>query len=247
MIKQKTFGLLALVAALGVAGCGNKNTGPASNYQPKAPPKVEPYALAAGQEPTLFPFVEGNQWVYTVEASAQDASGREVNANADLTFKMGKITEKPDGSREALIDIYRDDKAFDQQIWRMDSKGLYQVSIGLPPKTLKFDPPQPVISFPATVGGKFSWTGKGPISGGTVVSSLTGEILDPEEVYTGMGDKSALTVKQTQKWTDKGSENQIVTTSHWVPKLGLVRMWQEVQGDQAVGATKIVLKTATLK
>lgn len=246
-MMQKTVSLLALASLFVAVGCGKKDSGPASNYKPVAPPKVEAYSLAEGQEATLFPFTEGNQWVYTVEAQAQDASGREMNANTDLTFKMVKVTKNADGSTDGEIDVYRDDKVFDKQVWRIDAKGLYQVAIGLPPNVKKFTPPQPVITFPAKPGSKFTWTGIGPVSGAEGPSSLDGEINEPEEVSTGMGEKSALAIKQTQKWKANGKDNQIITSSYWVPKLGLVRMWQEVQGTEAIGATKIVLKSATLK
>lgn len=247
MKKLTILGLAAISVVL--VGC---NGGSSSGYQPKPPQKTTPATVAAGQEATLFPFVKGNQWVYTVEAAVRDQKGLDHNANSELTFTIVDVQPYPQGGQLASLEITQEGKMVDKQTWLLNDKGLYQVTIGFDDaarnlKLRTFTPPQPVIVFPVKPNTKFNWEGTGPIGAGETTSKLEGTIGENLDVDTAMGKLNAIAIEQKQTWTLNGEDGKMTTNSWWVPKIGLVRLWQQVEGAGSAGITKIQLKSKTLK
>lgn len=254
----KKFVLLAMSVALvsALTGCGSKSGDKA--YVPKPTKEPAKFALAAGQEKTIFPMIVGNQWVYDVELATQDARGQQGSGKTELTFTVTEVKEV-NGGTEGTLDVTQVDpatnkpKVVDRQIWRIDSTGLYQVQIGLedPAKKLKikkFDPPQTVVTFPATPGQTFKWAGSAPIGDKIGPAKLEGLLKGTINVDTEIGRLNALEVEQVQNWSTNGEDAKMTTNSYWVAGIGLVRMYQEVEGSSgAAGVTRLKLKSKALK
>ena len=250
-MKNKTLGLtlIAAVAAVSMVGCNQKKE-PTGAYVPTPRPKIEAFNLPAGQEKTIFPMAEGNTWVYELTAGGQDDSGRSFQIGDELVFTMTKVEEKPEGTY-GTIEIARVNKETkartltDRQIWMINDKGLYQIQIGVD-KPLKFEPMQPVLEFPLEAGKNFKWTGKGPVSGAYGESNLDTTIEAPIDVDAADETFNAIGATQSQKWVIDNRPGQMRTTSWWVPKVGLVRLFQQAVG--VGGATlQFKLKSKTLK
>ncbi|MBL8086784.1 MAG: hypothetical protein JNM85_01780 [Chthonomonas sp.] len=241
---------LLVAAGIIMAGCGSGNAG---EYTAKPPEKVTPFALADGQDASLFPLVVGNQWVYEVEAAARDSRGQQNNVTTELTFTVTKVTDNGKGGKIGEIEVRdKDNELRDRQEWMVDSTGIYQISIGMddPAKKMTkkmFTPPQLVMPFPAKVGAVGTWKGVAPVPDGKESSELTAKIEAPVDVDTSLGRFNAIQSVQVQTWTFAGDKGSMKTTSFWVPKIGFVRLWQEGSGSGAASASKFILKSKALK
>ncbi|MBS1705230.1 MAG: hypothetical protein JST40_05105 [Armatimonadetes bacterium] len=241
---MKRFGLslVVLATAIALVGC-NKDGG--TNYVAKPVEKPKTFSLAAGQEASLFPMEKGNQWVYEVDAAVQDAQGRQGNGKQVFTFIITDVKPQADGGKLCTVVINSNDKEVDRQEYLLNSTGLYQVSVGAGDKRKAFSPPQTIIPFPVKINSTYEWSGDGPIGGGTAKSSLKGTINDPVNVTTLLDSFNALEIHQEQEWSGPNTKGTVDSTTWWVPNVGLVRLYQEIEGSQNSGLTKLVLKSYT--
>jgi hypothetical protein len=230
---------LATLSVFALVGCAPKET----TYVPKPEKLVAEAELKSGEEWRIFPFVEGNQWVYKMEASRKNSKSNQVESvQSELTLrctkaqKIGKVTN-------ATIEVIIDGKINEVQRWRMDEKGLYQVSVGSSP-VVPFTPPQPAILFPLEADRKFEWRGSGytPVgTAGTQQQRTAGVVQAKMQVDTGVGRMEAWPVQQTMSWA-KGVQ---ASMSWWTPDVGLVRYRMEAtDGDWLVVNTmRLIAKT----
>jgi hypothetical protein len=256
MTKKLILLTMSITLAAALTGCGDKSSG--TKYVPKPPKEPAKFALAAGQEKTIFPMVVGNQWVYEVQLTTQDARGQQGNGATELTFTVTEVKEV-NGGTEGTLEVTQVDastkkvQVVDSQIWRVDSTGLYQVKIGIDDAAKKtkvraFSPPQTVIAFPIAEDKSFEWKGSAPIGDKVGPASMAGMIKGTLNVDTGIGDLNALKVEQIQNWSINGEDAKMTTTSYWAAGVGLVRMFQQVESSSgAAGMTRLNLKSKALK
>jgi hypothetical protein len=246
-----TWGLVVLAGSQAMVGCNRT----ASSYVPKKSEQLTETKVQPGQEASLFPFKVGNQWTYTVEINIQNGNQRQTRS-AEVTWRIAKVASNG-GATTATIDVVQDGNVRDRQLWRSDSKGLYQLSIGVQPKA--FSSPKPVLLFPLEEGRKFSWTGTGPNSaGGMDQAKETNEINGTQIVDTDLGPVTAYSVdsKSTFQVTVRPAPNQperkvpatMTATTWFSPNIGLVRAVQTtVVGNQAGQKITLRLKSRSLK
>ncbi|MFW5697209.1 MAG: hypothetical protein ACOCX1_01465 [Fimbriimonadaceae bacterium] len=152
-------GSLALVSA-----CGNDE--PADGNEPE-PVQVEDVA-------SLFPFEEGNSWVYDVTIEDQ-AAGEQTVDRIEATMEIVEINDLPDGGREAIMELRvqdpEDPESFgegpvERTRWIMDDGGILQSGSDLflneQWSIRELTPPQPVIPWPIVDGEVISYEGVGP-------------------------------------------------------------------------------------
>jgi hypothetical protein len=243
---------LTLGSLLLVAGCGSKDTD--GSYVAQKPKEVPKFNLPAGEEFTMFPFDLGNEWVYTVDAEARTPQGQTGKGADEFTFRVVSVepTATNDG-KKVVLRVYRKDtptEASDEQTYQIDKTGIQQLTMGIGANKMEFDPPQTVIKFPVKIGDKYTWEGMGPVGGKLKKSKLEVEVVGTQLVDTQSDEHfDALQIKQIQTWMgDNNREGRQESDIYWFPKVGLVRLFQQVTNDQGgVGATKLQLKKKTLK
>lgn len=241
---NRTHIFAALAAALGLvaAGCGNK----AEGYKPVPLQKVELVSIQPGQEMSLFPLAEGNQWVYTVEAAVQGPRGSGGD-RGEVTLRVKTVRNVGDG-KQASIDIVRNEEVQERTEWLVNSKGIYQLSSGR--AGIKFDPPQLQFAFPYEKGKVFKWLGNGALpNGGQGKVDIVSRTIGPEECDTDMGRFSTIAVQSNYRWRDaKGMDFRMVGNSWWRPGVGLIRIRQEMVSPDGTTAVQLLrLKSSTLK
>lgn len=226
---------ITVVALAGIValGCGSKSKG---TYQPVATKKVEPAKIAPGNEAELFPAKEGSQWVYETEQVT--AQGTQVG---EVIFRAVKVIPTADGNK-VQFEMENGGKIIDRQTWLINGKGIFQLTSG--PQQVAFEPPQPVLLFPADAGRTFSWQGKGVTSGGQIgTSTIKSTIIGPQEIDTGTGTMSGIAVQQTSEGKVNNQAFKTASMVWFVPKVGLARYKQQV----AAGTILLRLKNYTSK
>ncbi len=228
----------SLTPLLLVIGCSGGGSG--SGYVPTPTPAIEPAAVAAGQEQSLFPFKEGNSWTYTIKTVIR--AGTTVNQGTqEATFKVAK-TEVKDGNTRATLEMSINGKVMDRQIWLSNSKGIYQISIGTTP-TRTFSTPIPSISFPVTAGRKFSWSG----SDGKSQMAYSNVIVGPQEVDTEEKRLSAIAV-DTKGTSINGKVTEKTDRTIWfAPGVGMVRVRESTVSSKGASELQLSLKSHTVK
>ena len=233
---------------LGLSGC-NKDSSPSGGYVPKKGNSIPEFALAAGQEASIFPFKEGNEWVFEVSSIIENAQGQRKQGGTELTFKCVKVETDAEGATLAQMDITQEgaEGIQDRQIWKSDKTGVYQVSIGNPKEAAKtFSPPQIQVPFPLEVGKKFSWVGSGPVSGGVAQTTMSGTVTEVQLTDVKAGTFNAMHIEQMSTWKDKDQDGMAKTQAWWVPNVGLIKLMQEIKAGANAGITKIELKSTNL-
>lgn len=238
---------LAVVAA----GCGGGDKG----YVPKQAKEPAKATIEQGQEASLFPLKEGNQWTYSVTQDMRLANNQQGSQVFELTFKVTKVEQSSQGT-VGTIEVWNADKLRDRQTWIVNSTGIYQASSSiLNVKTgaltsSAMNPIQPALPFPVKSGQKFKWAGTGPTMLGEVGNMTSdAEVLPAQIIDTDLGKRfSAISVLAKGKYNLKTKTGEYVTTSWYAPGVGLVRFRQEVLvKDQLLGAQTFRLKAYVVK
>jgi len=229
--------LAAGIAGIAVLGCGS--SGPsASGYVPKKPASLPSATVAAGQEATYFPFAVGSQWTYDSQTS------RSVNGHADtpkkqeITYRLDKLTKSPNGGQDATFTILTNGEINDQEVWRVESTGIYQVAMG----RVRLNPlstPQPMLPFPVKAGQTFSWSGSITADkDGVRQSTSKGTILGEQPIDTVTSQYNAIAVDTTG--TLKGKSSDMLTHSilWFIPNVGIGRFKMEIAGNVDAPAAK---------
>jgi hypothetical protein len=246
----------AVTAAMimGLAGCRG-----GGEYVPQAVETVTPAKIAPGQEATLFPVAEGNQWVYSLQFQAQ-AQGEPVNQEDTVTFTMRNVANEPNGARRFVIEISRRDAPTQRQTWRVSPRGIFviQQPAGEEAAQVAFNPPQIVMPFPVENDREFTWEGVGALPAGGVSgrSRISGRIVGVQEFDTDARRMSGVCVETIQQWTIRqpaagGQPAQdirgMAASSIWfVPNVGIARYRQELAFGNTVAVTVLRLKSHTV-
>ncbi len=228
------------VLAIALVAVGCKGGSGESAYVPTPPPKIEPAAVSSGQEASLFPMTVGNSWTYTASTSVRAKAGTRQGAR-DVTFRVSKVDDTPNGKR-ATIDLVVEGKVTEKQIWLLNSKGIYQASVGgANPRT--FSTPIPSVMFPVEKGKKFSWKG----SAGNANMTYESEIIGSEEIDTELKRLSAIAV-DSKGTTLIGKNTEKVDRTVWfAPGVGIVRIRETTVGKDAAMDLLISLKSYSVK
>lgn len=236
-MKIGTWSYAVAFAALLLAGCQRGESG----YRPQPVKEPPPATVAAGEEKTLMPLTVGNQWTYELQSSGGAGTERD-----DLTFRVSKVTPQGNAVR-ATIDVIARNSTQEQQVWLVNDKGIFIVGAGKP--IVNFSQPQPMLVFPPSAGATFNWSGTGPRPAPQPgPSRLEGKVLGPQEIDTLRGTKSAIAAESTIRWTVNGKEGRMISSTWWVPEVGLARFTRSLttaEGASAIQAMR--LKDYSLK
>lgn len=234
--------LFAIAAAAVLAGCGSSG----SNYKPTPVKPVDEVALKPGDEKSLFPVKEGNQWTY-VGQTVTRVGGRQASTDFEMVFKVVKVTPKGNGTVASIeVNTNLPNSKTDYQQWEVNDKGIYQLSVGNPP--VPFNPPQPIALFPMEADRNFAWKGGGMTPGGkSGQSSLTSKILAPQEVDTASERYSAYGVETKGTFSVDKANGRVASFAFWTPGVGLVRYKQEIAVGENVAIQMLKLKAKTLR
>lgn len=221
MNKTTILSAALVLAASILAGCGSSGSGSASSgYVPKKTQSMPSAIVQAGQEADYFPFTVGNQWTFSSETKTSVNGSVQPSKTEDVTYRLSELAN---GGHDAWFAVLNDTKTISREIWRLDSKGLYQVGSGKDkPKML--NPPQLLVPFPVKPGQTFHWSANVTADNGTpLTSSIDGTVVGQEQIDTEMGPYNALAVEG--KGTVKGKNlNSDVTIKLWlIPKVGIGR------------------------
>lgn len=203
------------MAALIVAGC---NRGGGGSYTPKPAKPVPTVKNSDLDSNSAMPLEVGNTWVYSIEWQGMSTSGSGSNAE-DVTWKVVKV-EPVEGGKQATIEMSGRDGIRDRQLWRVTSKGVYQLSAGLK-NPVTFNPPQPMVLFPADPKRTFEWKGQMMLPNNKMgPATIKSTILEPIVVDTGSKPMTAIPVNSK---FDYGKEGVGESDAYIAPNVGLVR------------------------
>lgn len=236
------------LAALAVSGCtgGNKT----DTYKSKAPEKITPVTIVAGQEAELFPVKTGNTWVYTGETTQNTPQGSR-SSKSEVTFRVTNVVETPQG-KIATIEVTTDGVLSNRIKWRVGPTGIYQISQSVrdkaegPIRDVPFEPPVPIVPFPVKHGSEITATAKG-IRPGATVGAFKSKVLveGVQEVDTEMGRFSALSTTSVASYEEKGIKFETASGAFWAPKVGVVRYIQEIAAMNPQG--KVINSSSILR
>ena len=233
----------AMIASVFItAGCGSKS----GNYEPQPVKPVSTAAVKPGEEASLFPLKEGNQWTYSVESMTrignQTGTGR-----TEMVFKVLKVVPTGDGVVASIeVKTTTPNAKPDIQSWEVNKRGIFQRSVGNPP--VPFSPMQPVMVFPLDPGRKFSWKGTGITAGGKPgTSTVNSTILPIQEVDGDSGRYSAVGVESRGTFAIGTAKGQMASLAYWSHGTGLVRYRHEVAFENRTEMLTLKLKTKSVR
>jgi hypothetical protein len=223
--------LVLCIAPLALLGCGKS-----ASYTPKPATKVKEVAVNPGDEAKLFPLVEGNQWVYTVETQ---------EGAFELTLKVTSV-RKEGTTTNATITSATPGRDPVPSEWRVDSTGIYQISDGA---ARVFDPPQLLVAFPLEKGVEKTQTVNGPfpLGGGTGTMQMRAKYVGVQQVDTDMERLSAAAVESVTTWQTENGQAASRGLTWWTPGIGFVRQRQEVAMGQGRAVVLMKLKSYSFK
>lgn len=212
-------------AAVILSGCGGPQ---ATGYKPESVSVLESKPYKPGDEDALFPFRVGNEWTYQVEAQenhkgqpAPTRSTKRLTLRVTNVVRIGKTTK-------ATVEAIIDGRVNERQVWVLNESGLFQTSVGQPP--VPYTPMMPAFRTPLTKGAKFSWSGNGFVTDGTISKATAeGLVLGPEEVDTALGRVQSIGVQTSMAW----SNGRSVSVTWFSPGVGIVRWRQEIATPNA--------------
>jgi hypothetical protein len=230
---QRTLILSAVIASsVLLAGCGGKSSGPAAT---SAQPAVAPINTKPGYEKTLIPFKVGNKWTYSLE-QVQVRNGQRSGGTSEVVYQVTKL----DGTL-ATLEISQDNKLIDRQVWQLNDKGLYQISISK--NNIPYVPAQPIALFPIDKNKSFKWTGTGITavgkSGNQTVQTYVRDVM---EVDSPAGRFNAIPFESTFDLTG-GVKGKGTSTTYLTPGVGIVRYAQKIEADVAQATVLLKLKS----
>ena len=229
--------LLATVAA----GCSSK---PADAYNPKPVETVPPATITPGNETSVLPLDKGNQWTYDASTVIAQNGQPQPGSNFEVTWTVTASKQTPNGTVATIVTT-QDGKTKGSQDWLVNSKGVYELSDGVPP--IKFDPPLPVLLFPAKPDSTFKYTGTGPTGfGDTGTHKSANTILASEIVDTSMGQISAIPIESKGTVVSKGITAHNAVSVYFAPGIGIVRMRQEAVAGNKGYIVLLKLKSKSL-
>jgi hypothetical protein len=237
MLNRTSAFLITAATTLGMAGCGS------SGYVPKKQPEVAPLAEAGLTSDILLPLKPGAAWTYRVDTVIQNRSGVQPETGV-MELRVAKYVKNGDVTN-ATLEFLRDKKVVDQQEWRIDKTGIFQISSGTP--LTKFSSPVPFLIVPIVKDKITRWNGTGytilqkvgKISSG--IRHRGAEIVD-----TGLGKRSGVAVETLTEFTVGNVKGNTVSTTWFEPKVGIIRLRQAVTLPTGNVTTTLSLTKAPL-
>ncbi len=222
---NKTITLAAAIfgAAL-ITGCKSSGAGAGnSGYVPKKPQPLPSALLPEGQEADYFPFVAGNQWTFSSETKTAINGQLQPTKTQEVTYRLSQVIPSADNGKDAWFAVLNDGQTISREIWRSNSKGLYQVGSGKDkPKIL--NPPQLLLPFPVKIGQTFHWSASITADNGLpLVSTIDGTVVGQEQIDTAMGPYNALAVDGKGSVKGKNFDSQVTVKLWLIPKIGIGR------------------------
>lgn len=216
------------LAVAAIAGCkgGDASAGGGGKTPVKSAEPIAAIDLKPGEEATIFPVAEGNQWTYKVEEAIGSKTG--VNrGSAEATFKITKVTDSPEG-KDVEIEVSAGGKVTNKQIWRITKDGISSVASGV--KLDKLTPPQTIVKFPIKDGDKYSWSGTGIVAGKPAKMKSNYTVKGSRVVDTEMGQVQALLIESdTTIEIDAKNKGASRLATWYKPGTGLVRIQESTQ------------------
>jgi hypothetical protein len=237
MLNRTSAFLITATAALGLAGCGS------SGYVPKKQPEVAPLSEAGLTADVLLPLKPGSAWTYRVDTIIQNRSGVQPETGV-MELRVAKYVKNGDVTK-ATLEFVRDKKVVDEQEWRIDKTGIYQISSGT--TRTKFSSPVPFLITPLVKDKITRWNGTGYTvlqKVGKISSSL--RLRGPEVVDTSLGKKSGIAVETLTEFTVGTVKGNTVSTTWFEPKVGIIRLRQAVTLPTGSVTTTLSLSKAPL-
>ncbi|MEI8280866.1 MAG: hypothetical protein WCG75_00535 [Armatimonadota bacterium] len=235
-----------VVCVLAIVGCSKSDPAGTTN-KPKVAPEVQ---ITTQNQKSLFPFAVGNSWTFAMEVSLETPNQPRSTGNLIVQYTVTKIATE--GSTvKATLDVSNNGKVQDQQVWAVDSTGIYQVSTRPTPRpdALLFEPKQPVMRFPIKNQETFIWEGKGltPVNKkGTMKYAFKCD--GNQTVDTDMGSMNALFMQTGGSFkTDEGVLGNIIINAWFSPGVGLARYRQEIITKTAKSSITMRLKSYNIK
>ena len=223
-------------AAATLIGCGD-------GAPPPAPPGPDVSLLASADHNNLMPIKVGNRWDYEVE-SFSNIGGRIVKDNEDVSFII-RAVETSNGDTRAKVDIVKNGRTVDRQVWSANRKGFSYAALGM--NGAKFSSPQLVAPLPMKEGETFKWSGTGPCPDGELGKiDLTGTVVGVQFAGTSQGEISAISVEHKLDFQSAKIKGQTGVTTWYKPDTGIVRLRQSTVGPRGSVQLTIKLKKATL-
>ena len=219
--------LATVLAILFIAGCSSKS----ADYKPLTSETIPPATITPGNEASTMPLDKGNQWTFDVETVRALSGVKTQPTQFQVTWTVTESQQTPNGTKATIVSS-QGGKNEHSTVWLVNSKGIYQLEDGTP--LIKYDPPLPVLLFPAKPHTAFDYKGAGPTGFGDSGPHQSHDtILESQVVDTSMGQMSAIPVESEGTVTAKGRVGKSVQTVYFAPGIGIVRMRQEaVAGDQ---------------
>lgn len=248
---MKTTHLALICSLLPLAGC---NQNQASGYVPEEIKIVNAAQAAKANDLDYFPMARGNQWVYEVSTNVTVGGSPSRSDKQEMTFRCTNVYTQGDRTYGTLEAVAKG-MVNERQQWILEKgKGLFQVSVGDPPKA--FTPPQPAMRFPMKEGTQFKWEGHGFVPDGTSRDAKMDSVVQKnQEVDTDAGRMMATPILSTISW----ATGRAAQTTWWAPGVGIARYRQEVVAvrdvmvkgkpvkQQAVAVSTMRLVSTTLK
>ena len=238
-VKLVIFGAIGIL----VCGCG-KGGNKSTSYKPKPIKKIEAAKVNPGEEHTLMPLKEGNQWVYKVNTVMRNRY-RFASKKSEFTFRVAKVSKDSRGTK-ATLEVIHDDKVKERQVWLVKDTGIYQIAMGK--SSVPYSSPKLILPFPIQSNKTFKWEGKGPsIKDAPMPIKLTGKIIGAQEVDTQGARLSAFASQTTERWEMDKQKGVTVISSWWAPGIGLARVRQVVATKGLISEQFLRLKSYQLK
>lgn len=234
--------LVILVFAPFIIGCGK----PDQKLVPKS--VAQTVTISEQNQRSLFPFAEGNSWIYLLEIVRQSPNQPRQSTNEEIEYKVTKVVKESDDMVRATISVIQNGKVMDVQGWSCDKNGIFQNS--MKPQPVAYSPKQPVILFPAKTIGEFNWEGSGltPIGKpGTMKYKYKNDGIQ-QNVDTEQGSMSALFMQTEGSFkTSDGIDGKLIVNSWFTPGVGLIRFRQVVQVKTVTSSITLRLKSYNVK
>ena len=237
-MTKSLYYMLALVAVFTV-GC-NKDADNAvpTEGKPAKIVKIESPEKLSGTD--FVTAVPGSQLTYEV-----------IGTNRDVTFRIADASGSDD-AKTVTFEVVEEGKVSDVFKWRLDSKGITQVTAR---KGVAFEPPQPLLVLPFKGGDEFRYEGKGaypsvatgdPTSG--ALESIS-KVRGIEVVDTALGKIEAVAVQSITVYSSGKFTYREDATTWFSPKYGIVRYVQTVsrKEDNRTSTMRLRLKSLSTK
>jgi hypothetical protein len=235
-----TYSLIVIAAVLAV-GC---NSAPAG-YKTKKTDPVKPAEKLQPGDPSFLPLREANSWTYTMRQALRRPDAETQTLESEITFRVAKVQQSGDRT-SATIEVVRNGKVEDRQVWTATPKGLYQTAMGL--NSVAFQPPQPMALAPLEPGARAKVTSRGMAPNGRVgTNQVELTVLATQVVDTGQGRMEAFPVNSLNRFTTPQGTGASEVTSFFHPGIGIVRYRQEVGFKQAAITSVLTIKSYSVK